>query len=94
MAKGGLVLEGGEADRSDRGNKSITYRMTFPVWAGPRTCPVEGCSGKASTQAEMKVNFWHRHVRDTVVILEEVNLPHPRSPLCDMLFPWKVTIQM
>ena len=37
----------------------------------------------------MRVHFWHRHVRDTVVILEEGNLPHPRCPLCDMLVLWK-----
>ena len=37
----------------------------------------------------MRVQFWHRHVRDTVVILEEDNLPHKRFPLCDMLVPWK-----
>ena len=37
----------------------------------------------------MRVNFWHRHVKDTVVILEEGNLPHPRLPLCGMLVPWK-----
>ena len=33
----------------------------------------------------MRVHFWHRNVRDTVVILEEGNLPHPLFPLCDML---------
>ena len=37
----------------------------------------------------MKVQFWHRHVRDTVVILEEGKLPHPRCPLCDILVPWR-----
>ena len=37
----------------------------------------------------MRVNFLHRHVRDTVVVLEEGNLPHPRCPRCDMLFPWR-----
>ena len=37
----------------------------------------------------MRVNFWHRHVSGTVVILEEGNLPHPRFPLCDILVPWK-----
>ena len=36
----------------------------------------------------VRVHFWHRHVRYTVVILEEVNLPHPRYPQCDMLI-WK-----
>ena len=63
--------------------------MEFPTRAGTRTCPVEGCSGQTSTQTEMRVNFWYRHVRDTVVILEEGNLPHPQFPLCDMLVPWK-----
>ena len=37
----------------------------------------------------MKVQLWHRHVRDTVVILDEVNLPHPRRPLCGIMVPWK-----
>ena len=37
----------------------------------------------------MRVKFWHRNVRDTVVILEEGNLPRPRCPLCDMLVLWK-----
>ena len=27
------------------------------------------------------VHFWHRHVRETVVILEEGNIPHPRLPM-------------
>ena len=37
----------------------------------------------------MKVHSWQWHVRDTVVILEEGNLPHPWFPLCDILVPWK-----
>ena len=41
------------------------------------------------TWMAMRVHFWHRHVRDTVVILEEVNLPRPWCPLCDMLVLWK-----
>ena len=36
----------------------------------------------------MQVHFLHRHVRDTVVILEEGNLHHPRCHRCDMLVPW------
>ena len=35
------------------------------------------------------MQLWHRHVRDTMVILEEGNLPHPQSSLCDMLVLWK-----
>ena len=37
----------------------------------------------------MQVHFLHGNVQDTVVILEEVNLPHPRFPQCDMLVPWR-----
>ena len=36
----------------------------------------------------MQMKLWYRHVRDTVVILEEFNLLHPRYSLCDMLVPW------
>ena len=35
------------------------------------------------------MHLWNQHVRDTVVILEEGNLPHPRCPLCYMLVPWR-----
>ena len=35
----------------------------------------------------MRIHFLHRHVQDTVVILEEGNLPHTRCPRCDMLVP-------
>ena len=36
----------------------------------------------------MRVHFWHRHVRDTVLILEEGNLPYPRFPMCIIMVPW------
>ena len=32
----------------------------------------------------MRVHFVHRHIHDTVVILEECNLPLPRCPWCDL----------
>ena len=63
--------------------------MAFATKAGPRPCLVKGCSDRASIRMAMRVNFWYRHVRDTVVILEEGNLPHPWCPLCDMLVLWK-----
>ena len=37
----------------------------------------------------MRVHFWRRHVRDTITILEEGNLPHPRCENCDMFVPWR-----
>ena len=45
-----------------------------------RQCPVEGCPGVSETQAAMRVHFMHRHVHDTVVILEDGNPPLPRFP--------------
>ena len=33
----------------------------------------------------MRVHFLHRQVRDTVMILEEGNLPKPKCPRCEML---------
>ena len=35
----------------------------------------------------MRVHFLYRHALDTVVVLEEGNLTHPRFPRCDMLVP-------
>ena len=58
-------------------NKPRTYRMSFPNKEGPRPFPVEGCSGQVAIRTFVKVQFWHRHVRDTVVIMDERNIPHP-----------------
>ena len=86
VAKGGLGLE---RDKLYGGDNPRTYRMAFPARAGPRPCPVKGCSGRASARTAMRVHFLHRHVRDTVVILEEEYLPNPQFFLCDILVPWK-----
>ena len=66
-----------------------TYRMSFPTKGGPRRCPVEGCPGDLATRKVMRVHLVHRHVQDTVVMLEEGNLPHPRCPRCDIQAPRK-----
>ena len=63
--------------------------MAFPTRAGPRPFKFEGCSDRVSKQTVVRVRFWHRNVRYTVVILEEVNLPHPSCPRCDIMVPWK-----
>ena len=57
------------------GEERKTYRMEFPK-GGAKNCPVEGCLGREGTRTAMRVHFWRRHVRDTVIILEEGNLPH------------------
>ena len=58
--------------------------MHFPAKGGRRRCMVERCPGVLATRAAMRVHFLHRHVHDTVVILEEGNLPLPRCPRCDL----------
>ena len=62
--------------------------MEFPK-GGTQDCPVEGCPGRAGTRTAMRMHFCRRHVWDTVIILEEGNLPHPRCENCDMLVPWR-----
>ena len=54
--------------------------MEFLTKVGPRTCPVEGCSGRVASWKVIQVHFWNWHVQDTVVILEEVNTPPHKVP--------------
>ena len=64
------------------------YKMNFPTKGGRQQCPVEGCPGVSETRAAMWVHFVHRHVHDTVVILEEGNLPLPQCPpFCIVWYP-------
>ena len=58
--------------------------MSFPAKGGWRRCPVERCPGVLATQTTMWVHFVQRHVHNTVVMLEEGNLPLPRCPWCDL----------
>ena len=48
---------------------------------------MEGCPWRVATRISMRVHFVHRHVLDTVVMLEEGNFPHPRCARCDMQVP-------
>ena len=57
--------------------------MSFPK-GSRRQCRVEDFQGVSETRAAMRVHFVHRHVHDTVVILEEGNLPLPRCPRCNL----------
>ena len=45
---------------------------------------MERYPGVLATRAAMRVHFLHRHVHDTVVILDEGNLPLPRCPRCNL----------
>ena len=69
------------------GEEPWTYRMVFPTAGGMRNCPVEGCPGRAATRTTMRVKFLHRHVRDTVVILEEGTPPTHGAPAATCWYP-------
>ena len=62
--------------------------MVLPMRECLSHYPVEGCSGRLAMRTSMRVHFWNRYVRDTIVILEEGNLSYPLCPLCDILVPW------
>ena len=64
VVKGGLRQEG---DKEGRGDVTITFNMEFPAKSGPNSCPVEGCNGQAATRTAIRVHFWNRHVRYTMV---------------------------
>ena len=62
------------------GEEPCAYRMVFMTSGGQWNCPIEVCLGQAGTSIEMRVHFFYRHVRDTVIILEEGNLPQKWCP--------------
>ena len=64
--------------------------MSFSEKGGPRRCLVTGCPGALATRTAMRVKFVHRHVHDTVVMLEEGNLLLPWCPRCDLQVSRKV----
>ena len=51
--------------------------------------PVEECKGRATSLTNLRIHFLNRHLRDTVVIHDEGNRPHPRYPYCEMFVPWE-----
>ena len=63
------------------------YRMSFLSAEVPRNGPVEGCRGRASTRSALGVNFLHRHIRETMLILEDDNLPYPLCPPFYIMLP-------
>ena len=58
--------------------------MSFLTKDGRRRCLVEECPGVSATRAAMRVHFVHRHVHNTMVTLEEGNLPLPWCPQFDL----------
>ena len=90
MTQHGRVAEKQRSWRTPAGGGGPrTFQMVFPAKGGLRSCPVEGCLGRAATRTAMRVHFLQRQFLDTVFIMEEGNLPHPRYARCNMLVPWQ-----
>ena len=69
------------------GEEPRKYCMAFPFKGGPQRYPAEGCEDQAATRTAMGVHFLYWRVLDTVVILEEVNLPYQQCNRCNILVP-------
>ena len=51
-------------------------------------CPVEVYPGRATGHTNIQLHFMHRHVEDTIAVLNEGPGPHPRcKQQCDMFIP-------
>jgi hypothetical protein len=74
-----------EADRPDApGRQPASYRVSFPGLLSSVDCPVEGCSGAATTRNNLRRHFAHRHFHDQLCILEEGPVPLPKCERCGM----------
>ena len=52
------------------GRETCTYNKDFPNARGPSNCPVKGCQVQVVMRTAMWVHLFHRHDRDTVIVLE------------------------
>ena len=65
-----------------------TSRVYFLKASRFMACPVDMCRGRETIRANLWVHFVHINMRDTMVITEKANLPHPRCARCDMFVSW------
>ena len=52
--------------------------MAFTTMLVTQDFPVEGCKRRVAMRTARRISLLHIHVRDTVVVLKEVNLHHSR----------------
>ena len=67
-----------ELDNLGHGGRTTDVSLDFPSKGSPQSCQVEVFPGRSATRTAMRVHFLHQHFQDTVVILKEINLSHPR----------------
>ena len=62
------------------------YWAPFPAALKWLIWSVEGFQGGVTSLTNLWVHFLHRHIKDTIVILEEGNQPYPHWNKCEMFF--------
>ena len=65
----------------------VEYRSVLLRKSPSIFCLVEGCPGRATNSPNLRIHFMHRHVEDTILILSEVAIPHPRCDQYDIFIP-------
>jgi hypothetical protein len=61
------------------------YNVSFPSRNDYIVCPVEGCTGRATTRGSLRRHFMFKHPQHGIPILEEG--PLPRCARCDVHVP-------
>ena len=64
------------------------YRVYFTREAGEIEYHVLGCWGGEKNRTNIRIHFLHLQMQNTLVIMEEGNLPHHWCLYCDMFTPW------
>jgi hypothetical protein len=64
-----------ELSNSPHISPPLKYQVSFPLYCQSIACPVEGCTGKASTRANLWSHFMYKHLEDDIVMMEEGALP-------------------
>ena len=63
------------------------FRVSVPRTDRSISCQVEDCEGREMMRNNLGIHFVHRHMRDTVVIMEEGKSPHLRFLAYDWFVP-------
>ena len=64
------------------------YRVSFLQAGSLGECPVKGCGGQALTCTNLRIPVVRHHMQEMIVIMEEVNHPHPHCLAFDMFVSW------
>ena len=76
-----------DLEKLGHGGRAADLSNGLSTQGSPAELPVGGMHGPSGNEDGNSGSFLNRHVLDTMVILEEGNLPHPRCTQCNILVP-------